>query len=801
MILDKFNANFIANAGVKDIVGRGLIYNDNVAIIELVKNSKDANSKRVNLEFNNPITNIEDFGGLLEKSDVAPEIIIKDFGLGMNKDDLKTKWLNIAYSEKKVLKDKVYAGNKGVGRFSCDRLGKLLELYTRTKDGDCLRLKVNWELFENKDKQDEISKIPLIIEVLTEDELLLNIGEKSFVSGTVLKIQGLRSVWSEQKFKKLISDLEKFTPELDSTFEIFLNSNGLFKDKELAKKFNTKVSNNILEKLAFKTIFIKSFISADGHNIETALYYQNQQVYKYKSENPYRNLKNISIEVHYLDSITKSYFTRNVGVQSNNYGSVFLFYNSFRISPYGNEKNDWLGLDQRKSQGTARYFGTRDIVGRINISDTDDSFSVITSREGLAHNNAYLDLVAHDTEEKTLLRSGKEEYGYSITIIRQLENFVVKGLDWNRLLDSSERLKSVSSEDLLKDPNRFKSKKLSSELVKEICGKIIHSNVDIIEFEINNSLIEEIEKINEVKYESFLSDFLSKTKDKKINELTKHQQVTVKKIVEEQNKKIEKAEEQKKEAEQKTSKVTQELQVEKKQNAYLMATRRTLSPDADGLIHTIKINNIEINEGIEALIEGISYDEYKKEDIISKLSSLKLYSLKSLKMTELATRSGFDSDIDVRNVDITRYIDEYLDIYKSTFGSNGLNISVGDVGQPFIKSISLLNFSVALDNLLSNSSKWGASEFNYSSSINGDELTILFSDNGEGLSDMFLDDPEQIFKLGVRDEPPEECGGSGIGLHYSRKLLTDMGAEITFVGNGICLKGATFKVVFKKYEK
>ena len=36
--IDSLDVNFIANAGVKDIVGRGLIYNDNVAIIELIKN-------------------------------------------------------------------------------------------------------------------------------------------------------------------------------------------------------------------------------------------------------------------------------------------------------------------------------------------------------------------------------------------------------------------------------------------------------------------------------------------------------------------------------------------------------------------------------------------------------------------------------------------------------------------------------------------------------------------------------------------------------------------------------------------
>ncbi len=92
---NELEVNFIANAGIKDIVGRGLIYNDNVAIIELIKNSKDANSSKVILEFND-ITN--------KNSPLISEgkIIIKDFGHGMTKSDIKDKWLNIAYSEKKA---------------------------------------------------------------------------------------------------------------------------------------------------------------------------------------------------------------------------------------------------------------------------------------------------------------------------------------------------------------------------------------------------------------------------------------------------------------------------------------------------------------------------------------------------------------------------------------------------------------------------------------------------------------------------------------------------------------------------
>ena len=69
----------------------------------------------------------------------------------MSLNDLKNKWLNVAYSEKKEnMLNKLYAGNKGVGRFSCDRLGKNLTLYTKAQEGNYIKLSINWEDFENK---------------------------------------------------------------------------------------------------------------------------------------------------------------------------------------------------------------------------------------------------------------------------------------------------------------------------------------------------------------------------------------------------------------------------------------------------------------------------------------------------------------------------------------------------------------------------------------------------------------------------------------------------------------------------
>ncbi len=43
--------NFSAHARLKDIVGRGLIISDDIAIIELIKNSKDAGASKVRIDF------------------------------------------------------------------------------------------------------------------------------------------------------------------------------------------------------------------------------------------------------------------------------------------------------------------------------------------------------------------------------------------------------------------------------------------------------------------------------------------------------------------------------------------------------------------------------------------------------------------------------------------------------------------------------------------------------------------------------------------------------------------------------
>ena len=123
--------SFRVSSGLKNIIGKDLISDKYIAIFELVKNSYDAKAHNVKISF-------------LEDEHAMPYISISDNGVGMNYEDIVGKWLFVAYSEKKKenRKEADYrneirrnvAGAKGVGRFSCDRLGSKLRLITKKQD-------------------------------------------------------------------------------------------------------------------------------------------------------------------------------------------------------------------------------------------------------------------------------------------------------------------------------------------------------------------------------------------------------------------------------------------------------------------------------------------------------------------------------------------------------------------------------------------------------------------------------------------------------------------------------------------
>ena len=336
--------SFIANARLKDVVGRGLINNDNIAIIELIKNSKDADSPDVSIDFYES-----------DESEGATELYISDHGRGMSIEDIEFKWLNIAYSEKKNASPRegeAYAGNKGIGRFSCDRLGRKLDIYTRKKGGHYITLRINWEDYEVDDQRAEIGNITTEARFLSPAEFESETGLEKFDHGTVLVVSKLRASWSKEKLRSLRRELERFVIDPNKRFEVALSHWKYDEDDEI----NQPIENKIFSALDFRSTSITAKINKDGKFIDIELRHDGDFIFKSREINPYSELRDLTATIYFLNQPAKAFFKRRTGYRSVSYGSIFLFLNGFRVFPYGSEGDDWLGLDRRRQQGHNRVF-------------------------------------------------------------------------------------------------------------------------------------------------------------------------------------------------------------------------------------------------------------------------------------------------------------------------------------------------------------------------------------------------------------------------------------------------------------
>lgn len=188
---------------------------------------------------------------------------------------------------------------------------------------------------------------------------------------------------------------------------------------------NSPVENKIFKELSFRTTLLESEISKDGKQIITSLKDRDKLIFKLIEKNTFNHLKDIRIVLHFLNQYSKAYFKRQTGIRSIQFGSIYLFINGFRVPPFGDYGNDWLGLELRKGQGRARYLGARDLIGRVEINDSRNIFKIISNREGLVKNEAQDELVGNTKANFV------NSYFYSV--FRKIELYVVDGLDWDSI--------------------------------------------------------------------------------------------------------------------------------------------------------------------------------------------------------------------------------------------------------------------------------------------------------------------------------------------------------------------------------
>ncbi|MEF2931461.1 MAG: sensor histidine kinase [Clostridia bacterium] len=716
--------HFKVSSGLKNLIGRELITDQYIAIFELVKNGYDAGASKVDVIFENTKT-IDD-----------AKIRIVDNGSGMSLDDINNKWLFVAFSEKNIKKvdnGRTYAGAKGVGRFSCDRLGSKLILTTKKKGYPTEKIIIEWDKFEEDTEK-------LMMEIQVQHETVKDC-EYIKESGTVLEISNLHDVWDRNSLIHLKRSLEKLIDPnqniVDKNFNIELKAEDeiaedLLKNNDYNKIVNTNIKNTVFETLVKKTIKINAEVKRDI--IEIQLADRDTRIYSIKLSNTYE-IDNISIEIYFLNELAKRNFKAKMGISCKDYGSIFMYRNGFRVYPFGEPGDDQFGLDQRKNQGFKRYLGTRELLGRIEIKGDGIGFKETTSRDG-----GFIKTKEYDNLKNLVIYE----------VLRRLETYIVEVIEWG-----------VDSE-VLEDNSINNIQKYLSKISN---GK----NKNIIEVDYDNDILKELEKRSSKSINKSIKDIKEiaieredKTLYQKVDSLGKE------------------FEEKKKEIESKDEIIenkTEEIEQVKAQKYFLTNTIGKDVKEFMVLQHQIARCCDTIEKGTNKITEILRKENISKEDIERAKKAIASIGKENeiiLMASDTITNANYNSEFKKIKVDLVQYIAEYIEnVYNASQSHRQIvKVEVED-NIEFIKEISPLEVSIIFNNLFSNAIKANATRIKVIITKNNTQLYIRVLDNGIGIKEK---DKDYIFDFGYTTR----FKGTGLGLYHTKEIIKELNGEIYY---------------------
>ncbi|AJA69642.1 Signal transduction histidine kinase [Myroides sp. A21] len=397
---DNDNIRFSVDAGVIDRLGSELVARQETAVSELVKNAYDADATIVNIRFENS----DSVGGTL---------YIIDNGTGMTREQLINGFMRISSTSKihNPLSDtykRKRAGQKGIGRFAVQRLGEKLTITTQTADcEDALVVTINWNDYSND------------IDLLAVNNKIHTKSDKTQECGTILKIEFLKDKWSEASIKRIynyVGDILQPFPlssinKEDSLVKIVLDKKEVdvvdpgFK-VNFSKVIHGKSINIADEKTMVynhATATIDGEINSKGFGLFTVEssklnYAELGEISSDPDQDgiPFKYLKNVKFKAYYFiynSGLVPKMQETSIKKLARKQGGIRLYRNGFRVLPYGEPYNDWIGLDESvKRRSILPVHGNLNIFGFIELKDNNNDFNETSSREGLVENEALIEL-------------------------------------------------------------------------------------------------------------------------------------------------------------------------------------------------------------------------------------------------------------------------------------------------------------------------------------------------------------------------------------------------------------------------
>lgn len=469
---------FRPKARIIHTLGSEIIKDSYAAIIELVKNSYDADAKYVIIKFSN-LNNVNN-----------AKITVADDGHGMTYETVANVWMipgTVDKIERKVSpRGRTFLGAKGIGRLASARIGTMLILETTDTEYNTTELIINWaNLYEDK--------------YLDEVEFLLDRNRKKKEPGTEIIIEEISSEWfQENSIQTLIKELRKLLAPVKSKKEKF----GIFLDFEECgidsfRRFHGEIEPfPVLEYYDYR---LWGKVRADGR---INLKFQNGVVKNLPTEsiNTEINIKELGITFEdkklsfgtieldirvfdrdpdsvdelikrskLKDDAGKFLGKREAKKLLDELSGIGIFREGFRLRPYGDAGYDWLELDRLRVQNPALKIGSDQVSGYIQIDgETNTGLKEKSSREGLFENKNYYELREVVRFCLTLLEEKRFNFrkktGRGRTA-RDIESILNEFLSFDKLQNNIEKKLKVEKTDegVIRDINTIISKELSNK--------------------------------------------------------------------------------------------------------------------------------------------------------------------------------------------------------------------------------------------------------------------------------------------------------------------------------------------------
>ena len=716
------------------ILGHELITDETTAITELAKNSYDADAQSVDVILTD----------IINKQVGSIEIL--DDGHGMDLEIIKKAWMEPARENKKYANgepvrtkrfNRLPLGEKGVGRFSVDKLGLRLEITTRSCDFDPIT-------------KEAVNLSPTETVVVIEGKEFL---ENSYLDeieckywtrspkkfsnnkyGTSLRISDLRADWSKELVQKLRINLARLSSPFDEAkdFKVNLASNN-FPD------LSSEINNPLLS-LAPYTIDAK--IDQEGFMSYTLNGIEKKKIDLkighgpfYISKGKYRNpvCGPFKFKLYAFDKEKTK--LRALGMDEPKTGllallcGVSIYRDNFRVMPYGEQGNDWLHLDKRRVQSPGRVLGNDRVIGYVEISTKmNPQLRDKTNREGLI------------------------EEGKAFSDLSELAKRAADILGEIRYATQKREKRSVANAEDAKEEIDSGSKQI----------RVIYSRVISALTTAKNSLKEN--KIGD----AVTAIDLAESEAQKTNEADLQINGGIKRLFE-------------------------EFKLSQDQINHLIALSG-MGLTAERLTHELSQSILNC-EGVVQKAMGYLNLSKSHNPEISKNLVLAIQQLEGIRnILDEVEPLYYSKRREVELLNVGSLVRGMLILYSNAIKNLDLKIEISDDSELTVK-MNPGQLMQVFNNLFENSFYWlkyspPESQARIYIKVNAINKTVVFADNGPGIDEKIK---PRLFEPFVSSKPD----GRGLGLFIVQDILQTYKGQIDLETKNKILSGANFKITFK----